>query len=169
MTYRLFMGALLGLALAGCGSSSNSGAPPADFSGVYSVAITNGQNGCGFANWTVGKKSNGTPVTITQSGASASADVGGVARIDYDVLLGSHVFPGTVSGTGMAATIHGTTSFKKGTNCTYQVTANLAATLSGNSISGNVNYTTTTNGGSDCGTLNGCASTQSFAGSRPPK
>ena len=160
------MGALLGLVVAGCSSSSPS--PPADFSGDYSVAITNGQNGCNFKNWTVGSSSNGTPVAITQNGSSVNADVGGVAGAYYQAILGSHVFTGGVSGTRMSAVIHGTQSFPQG-NCTYQVTANLGASISGDSISGTVDYTTTTNGGSDCGTLVGCSSTQSFAGSRPPK
>lgn len=161
------MGALVGLVLAGCSSSSSP--PPADFSGNYTVAVTNGQNGCGFKNWTVGNSSNGTPVAITQNGASVSADVGSVAGAYYQAILGSHVFSGSVSGTQMSATIHGTTPFKQGANCTYQVTANMAASISGDSISGTVNYSTTTNGGSDCGTLVGCSSVQNFAGSRPPK
>ncbi len=96
------MGALVGLAVAGCSGSSTSSSPPADFSGDYSVAITNGQNGCNFKTWTVGSSSNGTPVTITQNGSSASASVGGVAGGYYDVILGSHVFSGTVSGTQTA-------------------------------------------------------------------
>ncbi len=45
----------------------------------------------------------------------------------------------------------------------------MSASINGDSISGNIAYTTTTNHGSDCGTLENCSSTQSFAGSRPPK
>lgn len=167
MTLRILSGALVGLALAGCGSSS-SNAPPADFAGNYTVAVTNGQNGCGFQNWTVGAASNGTPVNITQNGSSVSADVGSVAGAYYNLILGSHVFSGGVSGTNMSASIHGTRSAKKG-NCTYQVTADMEGTLNGDSISGTISYTTTTNGGSDCSTLKKCVSIQNFAGSRPPK
>lgn len=166
MAWRTLIGALVGLGLVACGSDSSPA--PSDFSGNYSVAITNGQNGCGFSNWTVGNKSNGTPVTITQNGTSASADVGGVAQAYYDVILGAHVFQGSVSGSQLSAIIHGKNSFKKG-NCTYQVTANLGATLSGDSISGTISYSTTTNGDPDCSTLENCSSTQSFAGSRPPQ
>ena len=127
----------LALAVAGCGSSSS--APPADFSGNYTVAVTNGQNGCGFANWTVGAASNGTPVVITQNGSSASADVGGAAGIYYDVILGSHVFTGSLSGDHMSMSIHGTRTGHQG-NCAYQVLANLDGTLSGDSISGRIDY-----------------------------
>jgi hypothetical protein len=167
MTWRILIGALMGLALVGCGGSSNPPAP-ADFAGNYTVAVTNGQNGCGFTNWTVGSSSNGTPVTITQNATSASADVGGASGIYYDLILGSHVFQGSVSGTQMSMSIHGTRTAHKG-NCAYQVTAVMGGSLSGDSISGTISYSTTTNGGTDCGTLASCASTQSFAGARPPK
>lgn len=168
MTWRIALCGVVGLVLLpGCGSDSFN-TPPADFSGTYSVAVTNGANGCNFQNWTVGENAANTPVTITQDGSNVTADVGGVPAIYYGLILGGHVFQGTVSGHSMSMSIHGTPSFKQG-NCTYTVIATLTGKLDGNSISGNIDYSAATNGGADCGALDKCASTQSFAGSRPPK
>jgi hypothetical protein len=63
----------LGLAAA-CGSD------PANVAGTYAMALTNRANGCAIANWTEGPIGGTVTMVVTQSGASASADVQGLAR-----------------------------------------------------------------------------------------
>jgi hypothetical protein len=64
--------------LVGCGSD------PADIAGEYSANLTSRDNGCSLANWQEGGTASQIPVTITQEGDSASADVGGLARVDWN-------------------------------------------------------------------------------------
>ena len=59
--------ALLAGVLAACSSS------PVDVTGDYSVQLTNGSNGCMFANYTVGNMTMDVPVTVTQTRVSSLA------------------------------------------------------------------------------------------------
>lgn len=155
---------LLGI---GC-SGSNFTSSPADFSGDYTVAVTNVSNGCQFGFWTVGQQVTGVPITVTQSGSNVTAVVSGVAALYYDTALGSATYTGTAAGDQLSLTIDGNKQFPKG-NCTYTVIATLKAKLTGDSLSGTIDYTAATNGASDCPPLGSCASAQKFNGSRPPK
>jgi hypothetical protein len=147
-----------------CACSSN----PTNVAGSYSVQLTNGSNGCMFANYTVGSDTMNVPVTITQNGSTATATVSGVAGDYLNLTLGSDSFTGNVDGSSLDLQLTGTRALSTG-NCAYTYNATLMAELSDNSISGTVDYTADTNNGSDCGALVGCITTQNLAGSRPPQ
>ncbi|MBP9085499.1 MAG: hypothetical protein KBG15_05235 [Kofleriaceae bacterium] len=157
-----FAGLVLSGGLTGCSSD------PADVAGAFSISLTNRENGCALTNWTVGAQSQGVPVTITQNGATASADVGGVGRIALDLLLGNHVYQGDVDGSDIALKILGSRAGLQGT-CAYTLNSQIDATLAGDALAGTIKYTAATNGNADCGTLTGCVSTQDFNGTRPPR
>jgi hypothetical protein len=141
---------------------------PADVAGNYTLAITNGDNGCQFMNWTVGNQATGITMTITQMGSDiTSATVMGGAGLVLDAVLASHTFTGSVTGNDLDLKIIGSRAFTQN-GCTYTVTAHATATLSGDALSGQIDYTTATNHSPDCGTLESCHSVQQFNGTRPP-
>ncbi len=146
--------------LAACGDT-------ADVAGTYTVAVTNGDNGCGFDNWTVGDTASNITFSITQDGDMVTGTVEGATGLYLGVLLGSNVFTGTVSGDELEMTLHGTTQGTMG-NCSYNVNATIHGEVDGDFLTGHIEYTTATNGSPECGTLEGCVSMQSFNGARPP-
>ncbi len=154
--------ACLSIALVACGSDD-----PVAAAGTYTIALTNRENGCNNANWTVGAMTSGVGVTITQNGGAASAEVQGAARLTLDVVLGNHIFTGEVHGNHLDLLITGTNSFSMGT-CDYTIDAQIDATLDGDVLSGNIFYRARTDGAADCGALTGCASRQELLGNRPP-
>jgi hypothetical protein len=154
--------ALLAGVLAACSSS------PVDVTGDYSVQLTNGSNGCMFANYTVGNMTMDVPVTVTQNGTSATATVTGTAGDYLNLVLGSDAFAGSVSGSSLDLTLTGTRAMSSG-SCAFTYNASLSAELTDNSLSGEIDYTSDTNNGSDCAGITGCVTTQDIAGSRPPK
>jgi len=149
------------LLLLGCGDSA------VNMAGNYSIALTSGDNGCNFQGWTVGAMTSGIPLSVTQSGQSVSAVVGGAAGLYVNGALGSNTFTGTASGTTLVASIHGTRSYTQGA-CTYTITAIATGSLAGDYLSGNIDYTTNTNASPQCGSIQGCHSRQQFNGTRPP-
>ena len=149
------------LVLAACGGS-------ADVAGNYTIALTNRDNGCNFQGWTVGQQTTGVGVQITQNGSSVTAAVQGAGTIGLDAALGSHTFTGSVSGDKLDLSITGTRALSMG-NCAYTYNAAIAATSSGDALSGRITYTAATNGNSDCATLQGCMTFQDFNGTRPPQ
>ena len=157
----LFIASLAALLLAGCSE-------PADVAGDYSMAITNGQNGCNFDNWTMGDSSTDIGVTITQNEDIASAEVRGLVGGFLSLWLGSNLFRGEVSGSSLALTLFGTTSRTQG-SCSYTINSELDATLDGDLLHGRLYYHSSTNGSPDCGVLEGCVSVQDFNGTRPPR
>src|SRR5262245_15079828 len=102
--------------LLGCSGSDSSGLP-ADFSGNYSVSITNSSNGCNYANWKVGESVQNIEVSVGQSGADLTVDVRGLANI-YFAVLGIGTLKGTAGGSSASATAVGTNSIKQGL-CAY--------------------------------------------------
>jgi hypothetical protein len=155
---------LAALALAACSS-------PADIAGDYSVSVTNETNGCSFMNFTVGAQSTGVTVTITQSGGDATANVTGLNAIGLDVVLGTHMFSGTVAGDSVNLNAIGTIQNTSG-SCTYTYNGVIAATADpgANSVSGTLTYTGASNNPSGCTgtTIVGCMTSQNFNGTRPP-
>ncbi len=141
---------------------------PADLSGNYSANLTSRDNGCNLANWQPGAMVSQVPVVITQTGADASAEVGGLAGVALELALASRVFIGEVDGSSFRLKIIGTRPQTSG-NCTFTYDATMTGSLSGDSLSGRVSYTTATNGNSDCAALRDCVSFQDFAASRPPR
>jgi hypothetical protein len=150
------------VAVASCDSS------PADVAGDYTLAVTNHENGCGFQNWTEGESSSNIPLTVTQNGRDVTAILEGVTGVWVEALLGSKTFTGGMSGHDLDVTLYGTRALTQG-GCAYTVNANARATLSGDVLSGTIDYTPATNGSPDCGALEGCVTTQAFNGTRPPQ
>ncbi|MBK9030240.1 MAG: hypothetical protein IPL61_02680 [Myxococcales bacterium] len=145
-----------------------SDADPADVAGTYTIALTNRDNGCAIANWTVGPVAGTVTLVVTQSGSSASGDVQGLAGTALDVLVGGHVFTGAVDSAGVDLTIVGTRANSQGA-CAYTIDAEMTADLTIDNLAGSVIYRARTNGAADCGALTGCQSQQDFAGARPPR
>jgi hypothetical protein len=168
MVYMNIIRAFCSLAFVASAVAATACGSPADVAGAYSISITNKENGCGFANWTVGATSVGIPATVTQQGENASAEIGGGAGVVLDLLLGSRSYVGSVDGDDVSLRIQGTRGQTKG-NCAYTWNSNLSATLNGDVLTGSIEYTTATNGNSDCATIAGCVSSQAFNGTRPPR
>lgn len=160
---RSLLAFLLLVPLTACGND------PAMVAGQYSVAVTNRDNGCNLANWTVGAMSSNIPVDITQNGVMASATVTGIVGVAVSAALGSNVFTGDVDGNDLNLTLYGTVSHTAG-NCTYTYNAVINATLSGDILQGTIDYKAKTNGNPDCTSMNitNCNSRQDFNGTRPP-
>lgn len=149
------------LGLPGCGGD------PADVAGSYTIAVTNGPNGCNFDSWTEGATSEGIPVAITQDGASASALVQGLTGVLLDLLLGSHVYTGQVDGNSMTLVIYGQNAATQG-NCTFTYNSTIDADIDGDVLTGQIRYEAATVGNPDCAAIEGCATIQYFNGTRPP-
>ena len=155
---------LLLLVVAGACSST----PPAMVAGQYTVAVTNRDNGCNLQSWTVGQSTANIMVAITQNGSTADATVQGGTGAYLDIILGAHDFTGTIDGHHLSLTLFGTRTSNSG-NCTWTYNANLEADLSGDVLTGTIDYQPKTNGNPDCtATQNSCKSTQDFNGTRPP-
>lgn len=146
---------------AGCGED-------AEVAGSYTIAVTNRDNGCEFANWTVGNTAAGIPVSITQDGASVTATVEGVVGSLLTLSLGANVYTGDVDGDELALTLYGTRSQTEG-NCTFTNNSTLRATVDGDALVGRIDYTRATNGNPDCARLASCVTYQDFNGTRPPR
>ncbi|HEV7559144.1 MAG TPA: hypothetical protein VGO00_26905 [Kofleriaceae bacterium] len=158
------MRGLLFVVLAACGSD------PANVAGDYTVALTDGDNGCLLGgNFTKGNQVSGIDVTITQSGTSATALVGGLAGAALTATIGSNSLSGSVDGDQVTLTHEGTVpQTSQAPGCVYTINAEIDATLTNDALAGQVRYTAADNGGSGCPTIHGCVSTQDFSGSRPP-
>lgn len=155
----------LGLLASACGDDD--GDPPADFAGDWTLAITNGENGCSFERWEVGDTATAIPFTITQSDRSVTGNVQGIVAGYLDIVLGAHTFTGDVYGTNAQMTLYGSRSVTEG-SCTWTVNATVDADLAGDVITGEIDYAAATNGAPDCGAREGCHTLQHFNGTRPP-
>jgi hypothetical protein len=173
---RLVVSSFAGAALAGaaaliaCGGSSfQAQSAPANIVGDYTTTLTNGANGCQFGNWNSGDTTQDVHLTVQQTGANATATVTGVAGLLFDVILGGMPqFEGTVTGDSFSLAAVGTNSAKDG-QCSFTIKATLVGTLSGDAIQGQLTYSETTNGSSDCGYHATCTSVQAYAGTRAPE
>jgi hypothetical protein len=141
---------------------------PANVAGSYTLIVKNGQNGCGFKEWTLDNSTTDVTFTLSQSGEDITGVVGGVIG-DYlkTFVLGSNSFSGKVDGNQINLMLYGQNSYSTGT-CTYTVNAKATGTINGEFISGNIDYTTKTNDSPDCAAVKSCRSTQLFNGTRPP-
>lgn len=141
---------------------------PANVAGSYTIALTNRDNGCMFANWMVGNQTSNVPVELTQSGESASATVNGVAGVALDLALGSRIYTGKVDGDHIALDLFGTRAQQSG-NCAFTYNSRIDADITGDTLVGRVEYTAQTNNNPDCAALENCLSFQDFNGTRPPR
>ena len=149
----------LWLCIAACGSSE-----AASVAGNYAVILTNGNNGCNLPSSPGGATSTVT-VTLTQSHSDVTAVVGGGAGILLDIGLGGHSFTGKITGGDLDLHLFGTRSMTTG-NCTYTLNAAIRAVVDGNTLNGQIDYTSATNGNPDCSTIDSCDSFQEISGTR---
>ncbi len=151
------------------GGGACGGDDPVNVEGSFTIAITNRDNGCSFANWTVGESSQGIPVTITQDGAMATATVMGLTGGALNLALGSNMFSGSVDGDQVNLDLFGTRAQMQA-SCTFTYNAKILGSVDGDTIEGRVEYraATTTPTNPDCATIQGCLSFQEFNGTRPP-
>jgi len=141
---------------------------PIDVEGLYTIALTNRENGCNFNDWQEGTTSTGVQVTVTQSSASAWAFVGGASGVWLNVTLGSQEYSGSVNGNDVHMTLYGTRSTTVA-GCTWTINSVMDGTLTGDTLSGDIRYTPSTNGSPDCATIEGCVTRQEFNGVRAPR
>ena len=153
---------LAALLVAGCSTSD------AQVAGTYTVNVTNRDNGCNFANWTVGNMTSGVSVAITQSGKAVTANVTGGVGVELDFAFGSSMFMGSVDGDSLDLKLMSTKAQTSG-NCTFTYDGEIAASSSGDILTGRINYTPATNGHTECASIEGCITYQDFNGSRPPQ
>ena len=144
------------------------GGEPADVEGEYSMQITNRENGCEFDDWEEDATTQNVPITVEQDGSEVTAYIDGLVGGFVELVLGSRAFEGAVSGDTISLDLYGTRSLSEG-NCTYTINATVTGTLSGNSLSGFIDYSPASNDNPDCESIEGCVSTQEFSGSRPPR
>ena len=154
--------ALLLLACAACGGSD------ADVAGNFTIAVTNRDNGCNFANWMVDATASGIAVTVTQDGSNVTATVGGLTAILLNAALGSNAYTGSVDGDDLELEIIGTNTMTSG-NCMFTYNSEIFATIDGDLLEGQIHYRGAGNGNTDCASITGCDSFQDFNGTRPPE
>ena len=148
---------------AACGGDSD-----ANVAGDFTIALTNRDNGCELENWVVGNQATNIPVVITQSGADVTATVNGAAGVVLDLALGARVYTGTVDGNDLLLELFGTRGQQRG-NCSFTFNSNIDASISGDTLTGRIDYRAATNANPDCAPLEGCVSFQEFNGTRPPQ
>src|SRR6185503_335525 len=151
---------VLAMCMAACSTDNGNAA------GDYTVSLTNRDNGCSIANWTVGASANAT-VTLTQSDADVTASVTGLGAVALEIVVGGHVYTGKISGNTLDLELFGTRSNTSG-NCTYTYNSEIHAVLDGNVLTGQIDYLAATNSNPDCGAIKDCRSFQDFNGTRPP-
>ncbi len=144
------------------------GGDPANVEGDYAIALTNRDNGCNLANWTVDESSSNIPVMIEQDGSTATANVMAGAGVVLDLALGSHIYEGEIDGDDLFLELFGTRSQTQG-NCTFTFNSEIDASIDGDTLTGVINYKAATVGNPDCAPLEGCVSFQEFNGTRPPQ
>jgi hypothetical protein len=162
MITRVFTTLTVLAVLGGCSSG------PADVAGNYSVAVTNGQNGCNFESWTEGETTANIPVVITQDGTQVTAEVQGIIGGLLGLWLGSRIYTGTIDGDSLELTLYGSTSTTTG-NCTYTINSTMVADFDNDVLRGQIRYQSATNGNPDCAEIQGCVTVQEFNGNRPPQ
>jgi hypothetical protein len=144
------------------------GGGDANVEGDFTVAVTNRDNGCMFENWVIGESSSGIPVTIAQDGTDVAASIEGGVGAFFDLVLGAHVYTGTVNGNDLFLELFGTRGQQMG-NCSFTYNSIIDGSISGDTLTGRIEYTAKTNGNPDCAALEGCVTFQDFNGTRPPQ
>ena len=149
--------------LAGCGGD-------ADVAGNYTVALTNGTNGCNLSSFTPGDTASGISLVVTQDGSKVTATIEGLARLYLEGLLGGgkNVFNGSVDGDEISVESLGTRTYTTG-NCTYTYNATIGGSLDGDVLRGRIEYRAADNGNPDCSQVHGCVTFQDYNGTRPPQ
>ena len=158
---------LLVLTLSLLGAFALAGCAPVNAAGSWSVNLTNDANGCSLDNWMAGETTSGVPLTIGQSGSTATAEIGGTTGTLADIVFGTRSFTmGSVSGNHIDLRLVGRAGSMG--SCAYTPVLDLSGNISGDTMSGRVVWSYDTNSSADCGALATCESVQLMNGSRPP-
>jgi hypothetical protein len=160
---RAWIGLLL---LAGCEDySALSSEYP--ITGTYRVVLTQGENGCGFGQWTPGTAGSPFDVVITQSGPLVSVSATDLVATYLDFVAGSHTFSGMYQDGEFVLQLVDPLTERQMT-CQYHVVATLHLKVMGSNIMGTIDFTVNvTQVTADCGSIQaGCKSQETFAGSR---
>ncbi len=137
-----------------------------EFKGNYSITVTNGANGCGFADWNEGQANVNIPLSVVEKGSNdLTATVEGIPGALLGLLHGSNVFTGRSRGNQLEMWIDGTIPGTQG-NCSFTWSNDATATLDGDYLSGELVYSRAHNGNPDCTALT-CTTIQVFNGTRP--
>lgn len=152
---------LVGWLSTGCGTDAN-------VEGNYTMAITNRDNGCSLANWTVGAQSTGINILVTQEGDNVTATIQGLVGGYVALALGSAVYTGTIDGDELSLDLYGTRPQAMG-NCAFTYNSAIEGVADGDTMTGRVEYRAATNGNPDCAAIEGCLTYQDFNGTRPPQ
>jgi len=112
---------------------------PADVMGTYSGPLTRGDNGCNVADWVPGAQIDDVTFDITQSGSTVNVTTNGSEAAVQNSLVMSHTFVGDVNDSSITVLIVGTTMRTLNT-CHFRLDAALTASVSGNSLSGQMHY-----------------------------
>jgi hypothetical protein len=147
--------------VAACGGSDE------NVEGDYTIALTNRDNGCMFANWTVGEQAAGIPVVVGQDGSNVTATINGGAGLVLDVALGGRTYTGDIDGDDVRLELFGTRGQQMG-NCSFTFNSTIDAKIEEDTLTGRIEYRAATNGNPDCAALEDCLSFQDFNGTRPP-
>jgi hypothetical protein len=157
--------------LPGCGSDRSPltgvNDTPADVHGMYALNVTNGPSTCPLQGWTEGAVTTNVPLSVSQSGGSVSADVGGAGAVFLGLWCGNAHLAGSVSGSDLVLTLTGTRSLSSG-SCAFTVDARVSATVANDSLSGSITYAPNTNSSADCVGVDACTAKMNLSGSRPP-
>lgn len=151
--------------LNGCGGSNDG--PPADVHGTYTLNVTNGPSTCPLDTWTQGAVTMGVPLTVTQNGASVSADVGGAGAVFLGLWCGSAHLQGSVTGSDLSLDLNGKNSLSSGT-CAFTIDAHVSATVGNDTLTGSITYVPNTNTSADCAAVRTCSARMNLNGTRPP-
>jgi hypothetical protein len=138
-----------------------------DFSGDYSVTVTNGDNGCGFNDWVEGQANTNIPLKVVDDDGQVTATVEGIPGALLGLLHGSNEFNGSTTGSRLSMSIDGTIPTTQG-NCTFTWSNDATATLDGDYLDGRLVYSPAHNGNPDCASVT-CQTVQLFNGTRPKR
>lgn len=152
---------LIAAIIAGCGSDD----PPTDFAGNYIITVTNESDSCDKPSFEAGAAVGNIPMVITQQGAHATANVGGLGEVSLVADLGEHVFTGEVEGNTMQLTLFGVNATSVG-NCAYTTNVTMDGSVDADFLTGNLTYRRADNRNPDCGPVADCVSVQRFSGTR---
>ena len=161
---------LIFLALGACLVPAACGSGDVDPTGDYQITIVNRENGCHFEGWTEGTTTPYVVLGIRKSleSPALTGEIQGLAGAWVSLVLGTMQMTGEVDGDEVTLTLHGTRQLVQN-GCSYNVIGTMHGPLEGDFLSGDIDYTTATNGSPDCGDLQTCSSRQEFNGTRPPE
>ena len=106
-------------------------------------------------------------MTITQSGSTVTADIGGAAGVVLNVLLGTSRLTGVVSGSEVDLHADGRPGSEGA--CAYTGALDIRLRVTGDTLTGATHWNFDANASPDCGYRATCDSTQAVNGARPPR